>query len=519
MLLGVLVAGMALLMHVGEAVPPDTLVPGYWALPILVAALRSLRAHGVRGYFSLALSAMALLALVVVTGAGWEPTRVRMSDLVWLLQPLAEVLLFGDAVIRMSRARDRTLRRQQEASIRQAEQAAEAQARREAVVRHSRAQYCTVRLVHHDGTLAVEVVDDGNGFDPARRPPGRLGMRRSIIQRMDDRGGQAHTTSAPGQGTSVVLNWPAPEQAHPSRWRAAPDELMRRLFTPTALPGLLAALVTTVIMGPLLARPVLGIASALVVLGVGFYYAWRLMRRPLRRRSVAVLSVVAVVGFGINLLTAPDVVSTDYLLWMAWGSSALIHLVVQASSTRVGSLAVAGWTGVQVLLMAVLFTPADAWRLSALVTAGAGECVITLLALPLIESVATGRREPLDHDVRTAAQDMEIALHDELVLGPAHGDLISELARARAEGWQLTSMLSPDDPAGALQQARNLLALLGPPRRPGQPVMLSSHSGRTTAVVLAPTPQQEAAWQRRLDRIGGTAELDPAFARLRLPVA
>lgn len=103
MLLGVLVAGMALLMHVGEAVPPDTLVPGYWALPILVAALRSLRAHGVRGHFSLALSAMALLALVVVTGAGWEPTRVRMSDLVWLLQPLAEVLLFDDAVIRMSR--------------------------------------------------------------------------------------------------------------------------------------------------------------------------------------------------------------------------------------------------------------------------------------------------------------------------------------------------------------------------------------------------------------------------------
>jgi Histidine kinase-, DNA gyrase B-, and HSP90-like ATPase len=63
-----------------------------------------------------------------------------------------------------------------------------------------------------DGPGAVEVTvrDDGAGFDPACVDPARLGLRRSIIERIADWGGHASIRSAPGEGTVVSLRWAAP---------------------------------------------------------------------------------------------------------------------------------------------------------------------------------------------------------------------------------------------------------------------------------------------------------------------
>lgn len=58
--------------------------------------------------------------------------------------------------------------------------------------------------------LWVVVRDQGAGFDPARVNEERLGLRRSIIERTAECGGQAAIRSAPGQGTEVSLTWPAP---------------------------------------------------------------------------------------------------------------------------------------------------------------------------------------------------------------------------------------------------------------------------------------------------------------------
>jgi len=58
------------------------------------------------------------------------------------------------------------------------------------------------------GGLRVTVRDDGAGFDPDQVDPSRLGLRRSIIERIADCGGQALVRSAPGQGTVVSLSWP-----------------------------------------------------------------------------------------------------------------------------------------------------------------------------------------------------------------------------------------------------------------------------------------------------------------------
>jgi len=68
------------------------------------------------------------------------------------------------------------------------------------------------------GRLRVTVRDRGAGFDLARVDRARLGLRRSIVERTADCGGQASVWSAPGQGTTVSLCWPAP----PERSQPAP---------------------------------------------------------------------------------------------------------------------------------------------------------------------------------------------------------------------------------------------------------------------------------------------------------
>jgi signal transduction histidine kinase len=97
--------------------------------------------------------------------------------------------------------------------------AAMAQATREAlanVAAHAgTGQACvTVSLAPPDegdgpGLFQVTVRDAGTGFDPARVDPARLGVRRSIKERVEDWNGSASVQSAPGQGTVVCLSWPA----------------------------------------------------------------------------------------------------------------------------------------------------------------------------------------------------------------------------------------------------------------------------------------------------------------------
>lgn len=64
-----------------------------------------------------------------------------------------------------------------------------------------------VRITADDGLIRVSVRDDGVGFvrDPASP---RLGVKGSIVDRMEELGGSATIDTAPTYGTEVVLRWP-----------------------------------------------------------------------------------------------------------------------------------------------------------------------------------------------------------------------------------------------------------------------------------------------------------------------
>ncbi|HEX3925527.1 MAG TPA: ATP-binding protein [Streptosporangiaceae bacterium] len=74
--------------------------------------------------------------------------------------------------------------------------------------------WVTVRPAGRDEATAegavVTVRDAGAGFDTGRVDALRLGLRRSIAERVDDCGGQATIRSAPGEGTLVTLRWDGP---------------------------------------------------------------------------------------------------------------------------------------------------------------------------------------------------------------------------------------------------------------------------------------------------------------------
>jgi signal transduction histidine kinase len=73
-------------------------------------------------------------------------------------------------------------------------------------LRHAGAEHVGVRLAVSDGTISLEVTDDGTGFEPAdpELRSRRLGLT-SMEERAQRLGGRLEIRSAPGAGTVVRL--------------------------------------------------------------------------------------------------------------------------------------------------------------------------------------------------------------------------------------------------------------------------------------------------------------------------
>jgi signal transduction histidine kinase len=71
--------------------------------------------------------------------------------------------------------------------------------------RHSGSDVVSVYAEMTDREVTVHVRDRGRGFDPAAIPDDRMGVRESIVKRLDRHGGRAAVHSAPGDGTRIEL--------------------------------------------------------------------------------------------------------------------------------------------------------------------------------------------------------------------------------------------------------------------------------------------------------------------------
>jgi signal transduction histidine kinase len=85
----------------------------------------------------------------------------------------------------------------------------------ENVLLHSGATVAELELIYDDDVITLMVTDQGSGFDPAAVAADRLGVRGSIVQRMESVGGSARIWSSPGGGTSIMLSVPILEIVEP----------------------------------------------------------------------------------------------------------------------------------------------------------------------------------------------------------------------------------------------------------------------------------------------------------------
>ena len=77
------------------------------------------------------------------------------------------------------------------------------------VVRHATAKQVWLRINEHDGSLIVELADDGRGFDPRQRHTGDDGLT-NMSERLQALGGKCEITSDPQQGTTIRFYAPLP---------------------------------------------------------------------------------------------------------------------------------------------------------------------------------------------------------------------------------------------------------------------------------------------------------------------
>lgn len=128
-MLTLLAAGIAEMMsHSGEFPVAEYLLPGYWLFPQVALSLRS-KQREVYGCFALVGAAvMAVVQYLYVGAENW----VELADFLWILQPTLLVLLFGDAVISIDRARSEAVERSLTAQQEQELQKGLDQGRREA---------------------------------------------------------------------------------------------------------------------------------------------------------------------------------------------------------------------------------------------------------------------------------------------------------------------------------------------------------------------------------------------------
>lgn len=83
----------------------------------------------------------------------------------------------------------------------------------ENIVQHAQCDSADLVFDSSPDHVTAMVVDSGVGFNPQHVSPDRLGIRGSIVGRIEQHGGTVKVWSSPGSGTSVVIHLPAAEDS------------------------------------------------------------------------------------------------------------------------------------------------------------------------------------------------------------------------------------------------------------------------------------------------------------------
>jgi signal transduction histidine kinase len=78
----------------------------------------------------------------------------------------------------------------------------------ENVLAHSGATSAQLVAGGNEHEITYMVIDNGVGFDPSAVPTSRLGLRTSVVGRIEANGGSVRVWSQPGSGTSVLISMP-----------------------------------------------------------------------------------------------------------------------------------------------------------------------------------------------------------------------------------------------------------------------------------------------------------------------
>jgi signal transduction histidine kinase len=89
------------------------------------------------------------------------------------------------------------------------------------IAKHAQATKVTVHVRFLPDAMRMEIIDDGKGFDPTKRPKGHYGLL-NMKERARKVGGHAEIDSAPGEGTTVTLTIGEPGSGK------SPDKLLPR---------------------------------------------------------------------------------------------------------------------------------------------------------------------------------------------------------------------------------------------------------------------------------------------------
>lgn len=80
--------------------------------------------------------------------------------------------------------------------------------------KYAEAENVLIRLDHHNSTpdqdeIILEILDDGQGFDPEKIPTGHFGLQ-ILRERAESISARLSINSAPGEGTSILVGWTPP---------------------------------------------------------------------------------------------------------------------------------------------------------------------------------------------------------------------------------------------------------------------------------------------------------------------